>query len=270
MLHGLASAVPSQASLDVNLRLFDLLGRVGTRGLWLLHDFQQLDSNGRTEEAEAVRHQLHDTTLLLADILNNNLALCTPIKDDQAIDINIACLFLSRVGCDQAIQNWIQQTAAATVFAFDANTAYPCVFREYRDLANHPKDTPEYRLDATCASLLVPTLAVWAALVGDAATLHVLADFEAGPYAHSNLQLWYPGPDAEDHLYRGDANHGLSASNIRIARTCEEMVAPIKSESARSPAYFSLSAREHGLWPILISASRHHRHPVPPHLWPIP
>ena len=270
MLHGLASAVPSRASLDVNLRLFDLLGRVGTRGIWLLHRYQQLESNGRTEEAEDVRHRLDDIALLLANILNNNPVLSTPIKDDQAIDINIACLFLKSLGCDQPIQNWVQQTAVATVFAYNAETGYPCVFREYRDLANHPEDTAEYRLDATCASLLIPTLAVWAAIVGDVPTLHVLADFAAGPYEHSNLQLWYPGADTEDHLYRGDANHGLSASNITIARTCEEMVAPIKSECTRSTAYYSLSARQHGLWPILVSASRHHRYPVPPHLWRLP
>ena len=270
ILHGLASAVPSQASLDVNLRLFDLLGRVGTQGIWLLHRYQQLESNGRTEEAEDVRHRLHEFALLLANILNNNPVLCTPIKDDQAIDINIVCLFLKSVGCDQPIQNWVQQTAVATVFAYNADNGYPCVFREYRDLANHPEDTAEYRLDATCASIMVPTLAVWAALVGDAPTLNVLADFAAGPYAHSNLQLWYPGPDTEDHLYRGDANHGLSATRITIARTCDEMVAPIKSECTRSTAYYSLSARQHGLWPILVSASRHHRYPVPPHLWRLP
>lgn len=270
VLHGLASAVPSQASLDVNLRLFDLLSRVGTRGIWLLHRYQQLKSDGRAEEAEDVRHRLHDTALLLANIVSNNPVLCTPIKDDQAIDINIACLFLHSLQCDQPIQNWIRQTACATAFAYDANTAYPCVFREYRDLANHPEGTDEYRLDATCASILVPTLAVWAALVGDAPTLDILADFASGPYAHSNLQLWYPGPETEDHLYRGEANHGLCASGITIARTCDEMLAPIKSECAQSAAYFSLSARQHGLWPILVSASRHHRYPVPPHLWRLP
>ena len=269
ILHGLASAVPSQSSLDINLRLFDVLGRVGTHALWQLHRFRHLELNGQLEQAEAVRQHLHDTAMLLADILNNNLILCTPIKDNQAIDINIACLFLNRVGCDQAIQNWIQQTASATVFAYHADSAYPCVFDEYRDLADHPRDTPDYRLEATPASLLVPTLAVWAALTGDTATLDGLAEFVSGPYKHSTLQLWYPGPDTEEHLYRGSANHGLFASNVKIERTCDGMLAPIKSECALSAAYYSLTALKYGLSPLLVSASRHHRHPVPPHLWPL-
>ena len=270
ILHGLTSAVPSRASLDINLRLFDVLGRVGTRGLWQLHAFHVLELNGRLEEAEAIREQMHDTALLIADILNNNPILCTPIKDNQAIDINIACLFLNKVGFNQLIQNWIQQTAVATIFAYDVDTAYPCRFDEYRDLVDHPRDEAGYRKDATAGSILVPILAVWAAVTADTETLDKLADFASGAYQHSTLQLWYPGPDTEEHLYRGSANHGLSANPITIGRTSNDMLAPIKSECARSNAFSSLSVLNDGLWPILASASRHHRFPVPPHLWPLP
>ena len=96
--HGLASAVPSQASLDINLRLFDIAGRVGAHGLWQLHAFRLLEHTGREEESQALREELHSTAAQLADILSNNPILCTPLKDEHAIDINIACLFLSRVG----------------------------------------------------------------------------------------------------------------------------------------------------------------------------
>ena len=134
----------------------------------------------------------------------------------------------------------------------------------------HPGDTADDREDATCASILVPTLAVWAALTRDAATIDGLADFVSGPYEHSNLQLWYPGPDSEEHLYRDSANHGLSASDIKIERTCDEMLAPIMLECTQSAAFSSLSALMCGLWPLLVSASRHHRVPVPPHFWWLP
>ena len=267
ILHGLTSAVPSDASLDINLRLFDILGRVGVRGLWQLHAFRLLELNGRTEEAKALREQLHDTAVLVADIINNNPILCTPIKDNQAIDINIACLFLNRVECNHAIQPWIQQTALATIFAYDTNTAYPCVFDEYRDLVDHPRNEPGYREEATAGSILVPTLAVWAAITGDTQTLGALADFASGAFQHSTLQLWFPGPDTEEHLYRGGANHGLSANPIKIGRACDDMLAPIKSECALSGVYASLSAVKNRLSPLIVSASRHHRYPVPPHLW---
>ncbi len=95
ILHGLASAVPSQSKLDINLRLFDILGRIGTRGLWQLHLFQSLKSENRDEEAAVVQQALQGTAELLVDVVHNNSILCTPIKDSQAIDINIACLLLN-------------------------------------------------------------------------------------------------------------------------------------------------------------------------------
>lgn len=268
ILHGLASAVPSQSSLDINLRLFEIIGRIGARGLWQWDLAHRLNPEDKKEGGKAIQAELHATAKLLADILYNNPVLCTPIKDSHAIDINIACLFLNRVGCNHVVQSWIQQMARATVFAYHSNGAYPCVFNEYRDLIDHPKDDDQYRADATVGSLLVPTLAVWASITGDIETLDFLADFASGPYQHSTLQLWYPGPDTEEHLYCGSANHGLAATGIRIERRPEDMLAPIRSECTKSAAFSSLSPHTYELWPLLILASRHHRVPVPPHLWP--
>ena len=47
------------------------------------------------------------------------------------------------------------------------------------------------------------------------------------------------------------------------------MLAPIRSEIGASKAFWALSARQHGLWQLVILASRHHRIPVPPHFWPM-
>ena len=269
ILHGLATAVPSRSSLDINLKLFDILGRIGTRGLWQLHLVHSLQSAGSLDEAAVAQEALQGTAELLVQVIHNNPILCSPIKDSQAIDINIACLFLYKAGFVQVIQNWIQQTVRATIFAYRTSGRYPCVFDDYRDLIDHPRDAADYRTDATVASLLVPTLAVWAAVTEDSETLAALADFASGPYQHSTLQLWYPGPDTEEHLYRGSANHGLAATDMRIEPSCEDMLAPIKSECASSTAFFALSPLKYGLWPLIVSASRHHRVPAPPHFWPL-
>lgn len=261
---GLSAAVPSHASLDVNLRLFDLVGRIGSRGLWLLHSAELLGRNGTEEE---VRLAVLRMAKLLADIIANNPILFTPIKDAQAIDINIACLFLNRAGSNPVIREWIGKTAAATIFAFRSHGLYPSVHNDYRDLIDHPKQDDDYRVKATAASLLIPTLAVWAAVTRDAETLGRLADFVAGDYAHSTLQLLYPGSDTETHLYRGSGDHGLAAPGVEIHRSYQEMLAPIKLECEASGAFTSLSAVSFGLWPLVVLASRHHRVPVPPQFW---
>ena len=270
ILHGLSAAIPSQAYLDVNLRMFDILGRVGTRGIWHLFMASRLQESGTEEDREVAQRNIRSNAQVLMDMIRNNPILQTPIKDDHAIDINIACLFMNSVGCTGFVKDWVGEIALATKYAFQTDGLYPCVHRDYRDLLMHPKRDDEYRETATAGSLLVPTLALWAALTGDSATLNVLADFTSGPYQHSNLQLWYPGGDSEEHIYRGSADHGLAATNIRIPRSCDHMVSPIRTECTASPAFRSLSAIERGLWPIVVLASRHHRIPVPPHFWPIP
>ena len=267
--HGLASAVPSQSALDINLKLFDVLGRIGTRGLWYLQLAQFLDEPSNKEQLDTLRSAVDSTAKLIVDTVVNNPILYTPVKDSQAIDINIACLFLNRVGYDDEIRNWIQQIARAAMFAYQANDSYPCVFEDYRDLAEHPRDEPGYREEATAGTILLPTLAVWAAITGDTEILGALANFASGAFQHSTLQLWYPGPDTEEHLYLGSADHGLAATNFRIERACEDMLAVVKSECLASTAFSSLSAPRYGLWPLLASASRHHRIPLPPHLWPL-
>ena len=113
------------------------------------------------------------------------------------------------------------------------------------------------------------TLQLW--YPGSDTEEHLYGDSDThglGPYSHSTLQLWYPGSDTEEHLYGDSDTHGLATTDIKIERDCRDMLAPIESEYAASPAFESLSALKYGLWPLLIMASRHHRIPVPPQFWP--
>ena len=95
-----------------------------------------------------------------------------------------------------------------------------------------------------------------------------LAEFAADDYGQATLQLLYPGSDTEAHLYKGGTLHGLNVNNFTIPATCEEMTSLIRTECKASSAFESLSARAHGLWPLPVLTSRHHRIPVPPHFCP--
>ena len=243
------------------------MGRVGVSGPWTVHLVQSIDPADKSDAAENGRERLLHLSQLVADMISNNPLLCTPTKDSQAIDINIACLFLVRVGCNHVVRSWISQIAHATVFAFRTHGLYPCVHDEYRELVDHPKLDNDYRVAATTGSILIPMLAVWAAITEDSKTLDLLAEFVESDYAHSNLQVWYPGADTEEHLYHGSANHGLCAHPIRIARSFEDMLSPMRSECEASNAFVSLSVVERNIWPLIVVASRHHRVPVPPHFW---
>ena len=268
-LHALGGAIRSDAALDINLKVFDLIGRVGTSGLWTEFAVSKMESGDDSDAAIKMRERLLGLAQLVADLISNNPSLNTPIMDSQAIEINIVCLFLARIGCYEAVRVWVRQISNATVFAYRTHGSYPCIHTEYRKLIDHPRQEDSYRLAATAGSILLPTLAVWAAITEDRETLELLEGFVGDDYAHSNLQVWYPGGDTEEHVYRGSANHGLCAHPIRITRASKDMLTPIQSECEASAEFWSLSAVEKGIWPLIVVACRHHRVPLPPHFWPI-
>ena len=265
--HGLTSAVPSQASLDINLRMFDLLSRVGTQGLWLLHHAERSGPDQSEDEVQDMKTKIGRVAKTLVSMISTNPILLSPIKEGQAIDINIACLFLERIGCHDVIQTWIRQISYAVIFAYRSDSLYPCIYEEYRDLINHPQREKDYKIKATEASILIPVLAVWAAIVNDSETLGNISKFVSEELRHCTLQLWYPGSDTEERMYLG-GNHGLCAE-IEITPGPEDMLSPIKAECSTSLAFCSLSAYSNDLCPLLVMASRHHRMPVAPHLWPL-
>lgn len=267
VLHGLTQAVPSSSYLDVNLRLFDLVGRVGLSGLWAQFLFDNPDPRIELEDMQEVEDWIRSAGLTLARMIQNNPVLGTPIKDSQAIDINIACLLLERVGCRQVIRDWIRHIARATIFAFQSHGKYPCIHNEYYKLIHHPQASDGYRKDATAGSLLIPTLAVWTAIVEDTATLDFLSDFASAEFAHSNLQLLFPDSISEEHLYLNSASHGAYLGGMEVKRNPEELLSFVRFECHASNAFASLSAVENGIWPLVILACRHHRVPLPPHLW---
>ena len=267
-LHGLSSRVPSSHYLDVNLRLFKTVARLAARGLWILEGTKlarQLDQQNSHQNSQSI---LQGFGKLIRDIIANNPILCTPISDWQAEEINVTCLFLHRIGWTALIKSWIEQISRATMFAYQTHQAYPCVYKEYQDLVGHPRDGSEYRSQATAASRLLPTLAVWASIVNDTDTLECLSEFAKGPYTHSALQVWFPGSDTEAHLYRGNRAHGLSAINVQLPSSRDEMLSQIAIMCSQEMPLSKLSAMKPGFEPLIIVASLHHGVPVPPQLWP--
>lgn len=133
-----------------------------------------------------------------------------------------ACLFLAYAGNFGFALHWIDQITLNSFSAYRMNGHYPCVYREYSGLALHPKPGAEYRKDATTGSVLYPSLAVWAALIGNEDLFGRIADFKTSHMRHSTWQLWVPDDISELHLYVGSATHGAAISDFPLppARPC--------------------------------------------------
>ena len=268
--HGLSTAVSSMESVDVNLELFEVLGRFSMCGLWTvffikrtegMEENDELRQNWRNVQARLVKN--------IAEMIQANGVLVTPIKDEQVIDIGLACLFLLCTGQRKFVRGWIESIVGAVIWAYRTEGPYPCIVTEYRELLVHPTRGDEYRKRSTNASILFPSLAVWATLIGATQVIGRLCEFVSNEMGHCNMQLWFPGDDSEKVLYTNveGSHHGSALVGLEITNDGREPLKQILEECRNNTAFERLSAIRWGIWPIVLMASRHYRLPIPPQFW---
>lgn len=277
--HGLASAVGSPAAIDVNLKLFELVGRLALRGLW--HVWLVAPGAGPvvlTNEylaklpkvvVQPALQQIDRLCDRLVRIIENNRVLLSPAADWQAIDIGLAfTLMATRPAFHAALDQWSVEMGNRSIFAFNVHGRYPVTTRSYWDLVEHPAErTDEYRREATEASILYPMLALWAAARKDLKLYGEIAEFKKNSLGHCTFQTWMPDEDSEESLYLGTDIHGAAFTGIPVGDDPQQTLDYIFEELATNPHYDQLSAVKFGHWPLVMTACRQYRFPVPPQSW---
>lgn len=267
-LHAVSVAVQGSSHLDINLRLFDILGRLGLEGIWS-YWFSSRESDSTPE----LRDKHLNETLLLSEavksLINNNPTLLLPTKDDQAIDIVIAFSLLSLDGGNHGfISEMMRELIGRARFSYEADGRYPCVVQSYGDLLEHPKRGDDsYKKGATSASIFYPYLALWAALLGDEEVYGNVAEMKKTLLQHCTFQFWYPDEGSEKHMYSNSDVHGAALSNVAVERTQGDFLSQVFGECDRSNQFAEMSAVKCGWWPLLLIACRHYRLPPPLHLF---
>lgn len=267
--HAISSAIHSMSAVDVNLKLFDMVGRIALRGLWLVwmaNDFAkapQLVADG--EDAQVI----DELALQLVALIRNNPALLTPIADWQAIDIGLAITFLAcRKPFHDAIGQWADSLSDKSWFAYRTHSAYPTRHASYWYLASHPASSSDkYRQEATEGSVLYPMLALWAEVLERRDVLDRIVDFKTDDLPHCNFQMFFLDQDSEAQLYVGDDRHGSVLCDVTPIKGEARTLFMARRECEAITDYHRLSAVELGHWPIVLTACRVHRMPVPPQIW---
>lgn len=263
-MHAVSSAVCASCSLDINLKLFDLLGRLGTDGIWAYWGACRCPDDVPGEK----QRMLQETRMYASSVnalITNNPALLLPVRDEQAIDIFIALSLLAvDVANHDCIRDWLAEILDRASFACQVHGHYPCNLSSYSELLSHPKpDDNEYLKHVTGGSILYPIIALWAALLDDAETYGKVARLKNEHLQHCNFQFWYPDDASEEHFYTNDSSHGAVLSEVCVDRPKEEFLAQVFGECDRSPHFKELSAVKFGWWPLIVVACRHYRLPVP-------
>lgn len=268
-LLALSAAVRTASPLDVNLKLFDIMGRTALHGLWVVWaDGRTGDLPGPTSEQR--RDPRND---MLADklcaLVAANQALLTPVTDEQVIDLSLGFMFLAANGGRWGyLREWISELVRRADFSYRTRGRFPCTLRGYAELAEHPRpDKDGYLEEVTQGSVLLPTLAFWAATLGDLESLERLARLKEEVLGHCAAQLWLPDEASERGLWRGQDGHGAAFLDIPLVRDGQTILDYVLRECGPATPFAELSAVKQGFWPLVLVACRHYRLPVPPHFF---
>lgn len=255
--YALSNAVHSQSGLDVNLKLFDVLGRLSFHGLWLFGSLGIEDSDSQ----RLIALHLEATK----QFIFNNPELLLPIKDSQVIDISIAILFFLISGDTGFVKKWLLEMVQRADFSYLTRNHYPCNISKYSQLVEHvlmPNKGDDYFQEVTQGSILFPMIALWAALLEDEELYQKVQMLKENHLKHCNFQLCFPEETSEKHFYLNDDIHGTALCEVWIERSMDEFFKQIQEECQHSH-FDKLSAIESKFPLLIIMACRHYRLPLP-------
>lgn len=263
--YGVSMSVGSQSSLDVNLALFEVLGRIGLAGLWI----HWLGEQGRQEAKETARKGVVQFIQAGLALIRNNPALLLPITDRQGTDIALFLQLWLASGLDAVgVTSWLQEMARRLTFSIRTRGRYPSSSSDYRELAEHPRDrSDEYFKEVTAGSTVIPLIAAWLQAFGKTDVVETMSTLVREKLEHCTLQLWMPDAMSEVELYVGDNGHGRALCDLPLSEGGTQLLATIAEACRTDTAFGQLSANKTGFWPVILVACRHHQLPIPPGFW---
>jgi len=268
-LHALSNAVHGNCSVDINNKLFDIIGRIALYGIWLNWFYTNLNRNSTSEEITKKSIETYtEICRSIKKMIMSNRLLFHPYKDDQAIDIALTSYhLLQREENDQDLLGWLSGITDIVEEAFIHNWKYPSNIQDYMELVLHPIDNSDtYRQSVTKGSILYPLLAFFANVFKNEEMNTTIREVLKKYSPKCTSQIWHPDEDSENHLYKNSDIHGLCVTGI----TYDDINSAFKQieENCKLDQHLTkLSAIKYNFFPIILTACRHYRLPVPYHFF---
>jgi len=249
----------------LNERVFEEIGLISTIGLSHLIWGATTNDETRVKGAGAVA----DTLL---SFLKTHRCSGSPCYDGHSVDIALALTFLSFNNRREAAQTWLRELSGRLTFGFRVGRWFPISTDSFDDLVAFEIDREEVDMAKLMeTSWLVPTVAQWAAALGEDQVYIQLAELSMDVLKDTCFQLWYPDKNTDEVMYRGPAQFesGIAEAPIELPPTADEMRAEMKKIRTESPVKdpAQSSASEAGFPWLDFIANRHFRTPVDPACW---
>lgn len=260
-------AVGSAYPVDVTLTLFEQLGRFSLYGLW--HYWLACRHNDEDIRKTHV-DQCIQTLEKACQLIRNNPALESPLRDDFAIEIALFMMLARACNATKDVADYLEDMAQRLQFSINQRFCYPIPEKHYHDLIEHAehshKGSEDYFKEHTRGSVLYPLMIAWLDWLGLTEARDALAACIKRRLSHTTQQIWVPDEDTEEKIWRDEPYHG-TAVTLDECKTPQDYAALVERSMTDNDAYNNLSTTKSKLWPILLMACRHFRMPVPPHIW---
>lgn len=260
----LSMTVGSRNSKDVNLALFETLGRFALYGIWL-HQLSTMNGGSFAEATDREANRVFD---LAIETVNANPTLIVPVCDEFAIEITLFVYLAHLRGRLRDVSGYLSAMAEHLWLALMMRDGYPTPSTDYRVILEHPRNrTDEYFEEHTRASILYPVLLTWLTLLGDHDRRDRLVAALRERAPHMTNQAWVPDSLTDEVLWHGNRNHDLAVPGLPIEYSMGKVFEVFNEVTNKHPIAEHISAVRIGLTPLMFTACRHFRMPVPLHLW---
>lgn len=262
--YALSMAVNSRNPVDINIALFETLGRLSLHGLWL-----DAISAGEDRPFGQTMSEEADKVLSIAiGMLNANPVLATPVRDDFTIELALLMRFADVRRRLSDVADYIRSISDRLCYGLRARRHYPTPTTDYRDVLVHPIDCSDaYFKEHTRAGILYTFVLAWLAMIGDQKRAEHLRSTLLEHAPHMTHQIWIPDARTDDVFWDGDRDHGMAVPGLPLNDSLEAVFNLLNRVMKEHPLDEQVSAIRSHLTPILLMACRHYRMPVPPHVW---
>ena len=264
--HGLSWGTHSSNELSLNLKLFDVLGRIAICGMWhnWFHEVARMQQH--EEQADEFSRLLHDAREILAKAINNNPTLLQPTKDDHNTEISLAILLLGGDGgYTDYIKGWIKEISDRSILSYKIHGQFPCIYSSFSQLLELTDNkSDEAKKEATAGSVLYPSLAFYAALWECTDLYHGIRQYQTDHMGHCSFQLWMPNEQSEAYIWLNEDHHGTALNKIALPDNALDFKKAVIDECRISNSLQELSAWKFNLVPLVLTACRRYSVPIPP------
>ncbi|PXX99292.1 hypothetical protein [Halomonas sp. LBP4] len=265
-LHSLSVSVRSRESVDVNLAMFELLGRLAIRAIWT-----NLFSKSLTDDPDFSRSLTKSTARTLdtiVSVVNNNPTLSSPMRDDHMIEIALVMYLAQLTQSESRFLPWLKAISDRTTFALITNSQYPTCFHDYADLLYHPASVEQsYRDEACAGSVLYPYIFSWMLHIADEKEIAEFRGRLEKSIPNCTHQAWFPDEESDDLIWCGEKYHGICVTDLSPHTGHDIFLETLNEAMKTCTAIKDIKAIKVGLVPLFLTACRHYRLPIPPSFW---